>query len=132
MTAACCEDWGRLFQADAEAVCFAASLLDISEFWLFEIAHVDWFGGEAPKKAMEGFFGNYLQSGLVPFWLRHMVRSIIGKHWKGHLTARESGIEQPHVNPLGRKLGWIVRGLLSVLVFALGWVSSTVGPHWWQ
>jgi hypothetical protein len=131
MTAACCEDWGRLFQTDAEAVCFAASLLDISEFRLFEIAHVNWFGSKAPKKAMEGFFGNYLHSGLVPFWLRHMVRSIINKHWKGNLAAREFGIEQPHVSPSEKRVGWLVIGLLSVLVFALGWVSSTVGPQWW-
>lgn len=132
MTAACCEDLERLFQTDAEAVCFAASLLEISEFRLFEIAHVNWFGSEAPKKAMEGFFGSYLQSGLVPFWLRHMIRSIIGKHRKGNPAASEFGIEQPHVSPLGRKLGWVVIGLLSGLVFAIGWVSATVRPRWWQ
>jgi hypothetical protein len=132
MTAACCEDLERLFQTDAEAVCFAASLLDISEFRLFEIAHVNWFGSEAPKKAMEGLFGNYLHSGLVPFWLRHMVRSIIGKHWKGSLAAREFGIEQPHVSPSRRKIGWVVTGFLNCLVFAIGWVSATVRPHWWQ
>ena len=132
MTAACCEDLERLFQTDTEAVCFAASLLEISEFQLFEIAHVNWFGGEAPKKAMEGFFGNYLQAGLVPFWLRHMVRSVICKHWKGNLAANELSIGQPHVGPLERKIGWVVIGLLSCLVFAIGWIFTTVKPRWWQ
>ena len=132
MTAACCENWERLFHSDAEAVCFAASLVDISEFRLFEISHVNWFGSEAPKKAMEGFFRNYLQAGLVPFWLRHTVRSIINKHWKENLAARKASIEQPHVSPLESKLGWVVIGLLSGLVFAMGWISKTLGPKGWQ
>jgi len=132
MTTACCEDWERLFQTDAEAVCFAATLLDISEFRLFEIAHVNWFGSEAPKKAMEGFFGSYLRSGLAPFWLRHLVRSIIGKHRKGNLAASEFGIEQPRVGPLEKKIGWVVIGLLSCLALAIGWISATLRPHWRQ
>lgn len=132
MTAACCEYWGRLFQNDADAVSFAASLLDISEFRLFEMAHVNWFGSKPPKKTMEGFFHSYLQDGLVPFWLRHMVRTIINRHSKGHLATREFGIEEPHPSPLGKKRGWIVMGLLSVLVFAMVWISKTLGPKWWQ
>jgi len=44
MMATHCEDMGIVFQNDAEAVSFVAGLFDISEFRLFEIAYVNWFG----------------------------------------------------------------------------------------
>ena len=62
-----CEEMGILFQNDAEALSFVAGLFDISEFRLFEIAYVNWFGREATEKAMDGFFGSYLKTGFVPF-----------------------------------------------------------------
>ena len=80
-----CEEMGILFQNDAEALSFVAGLFDISEFRLFEIAYVNWFGREATEKAMDGFFGSYLKTGFVPFWLRGMLRRLIRKHRKGDL-----------------------------------------------
>jgi hypothetical protein len=132
MATACCEDLGRLFRTDAEAVCFAASLLDISEFKLFEIAHVNWFGREASNKDVEGFFGNYLKSGFVPFWLRDTVRKIISKYRNGNLAPSEFGIEISHVSHSERKFGWILIGLIGLLVFCISWISTRPEPHLWQ
>ncbi|MDY6953943.1 MAG: hypothetical protein SWE60_20760 [Thermodesulfobacteriota bacterium] len=130
MMATDCEDRGKVFQNDAEAVSFVAGLFDISEFRLFEMAYVHWFGSEATKKTMEGFFGRYLKTGLVPFWLRDMVRKIIYRHRKGDLTPGEFGIHRPCVAPSERRLGWVLVGLFSVLVFAIVWISARYKPVW--
>jgi len=125
MLATHCEDLGIVFQDDAEAVSFVAGLLDISEFRLFEIAYVNWFGSEAAEKAIDGFFGSYLNSGLVPFWVRNMVRTIMCKHRKVNLTPSRFGIDQPCVSRSKRRLGWILVGFFYFLVFAIVWGSAT-------
>jgi len=125
-----CEDMGILFQNDAEAVSFVAGLFDISEFRLFEIAYVNWFGSEATKKAMDRFFGSYLKTGLVPFWLRDMVRRIICKHRKGDLAPGEFGINKPCVIPFESKSGWLLVGLFSLLTFAIVWISANYQSTW--
>jgi hypothetical protein len=124
-----CEDSEIVFQDDAEAVSFAAGLLEISEFRLFEIAYKDWFGIEATRKAMDGFFGSYLKSGLLPFWLRNTVRKIIFEHRKGNLTPGRFGIDQPCLSRSRRRLGWFLVGLFYFLVFAIVWGSATYTPY---
>lgn len=125
-----CEEMGIVFQNDAEEVSFVAGLFDISEFRLFEIAYVNWLGSAATKKAMDGFFGSYLKTGLVPFWLRGMVRRIICKHRKGNLTPSEFGVHQPCVSRFDRRPGWILVGLFSFLVFAIVWISKHYKSAW--
>jgi hypothetical protein len=130
MMATRCEEMGFLFQNDAEALSFVAGLFDISEFRLFEIAYVNWFGRKATEKAMDGFFGSYLKTGFVPFWLRGMVRRIICKYRKGNLTPSEFGIQQACLSHSERRLGWFLVGLFSFLVFAIVWISANYKPAW--
>ena len=125
MKATHCKDLGIVFQDDVEAVSFVAGLLDISEFRLFEISYFNWFGSEATKKAMDGFFNSYLKSGFVPYWLRNMVRTIICKHRKGKLTPSQFGIDQPCLSRSKRRVGWILVGIFYLLVFAIVWGSAT-------
>jgi hypothetical protein len=114
-----CKNMGVIIQDDAEAVYFAARLLGISEFRLFEMAYANWFGNEATEKVIDGFFGSYLKSGLVPFWLRDMVRKIIHKNEKQNLLPNKSGINQTRVRLFEKEIGWILVGLLGILFFAV-------------
>jgi hypothetical protein len=123
--AAHCEDLGMVFQDDAEAVSFVAGLLDVSEFKLFELAYETWFGSQATKKSMDGFFGSYLKSGFIPFWLRNMVRTIISEAREGNLTPSRFGVDRPCLSRSKRRLGWILVGLFYFLVFAIVWGSAT-------
>ena len=125
-----CEDVGIAFQDDAEGVSFVAGLLNISEFKLFEIAYANWFGGEVTEKAIDCFFGSYLHSGFVPFWLRDMVRNILCKYRKGNLNPSELGINHPGGNRLERRLGWILVVFFNILVFAIVWGSATYKSAW--
>jgi hypothetical protein len=125
MSATHCEDLGIVFQDDAQAMSFVAGLLDISEFRLFEIAYVNWFGSEATEEVIDGFFASYLKSGLVPFWLRNMVRAIMCEYRKGNLTPGRFGIDQPCVSRFKRRLGWLLVGLFYLLIFAIVWGSAT-------
>ena len=120
---------GVFFQDDAEAVAFAAGLLDISEYRLFEIAYEDWFGSRARKSAMDGFFGSYLKSGSIPFWLRNMVRTVLSKYRQGDLAPHRFGIDPPCLSRSRRRLGWILVGLFYFLVFAIIWGSATFEPY---
>jgi hypothetical protein len=129
MLATQCEYMGMVFQDEAEAVSFVAGLLEISEFRLFEMAYENWFGSEATEKAIDGFFGNYLKSGFIPFWLRNMVRTIICEYRKGNLTPSRFGIDQRYVSPSRNKIGWILMGLFYFLVFAIVYGSATFQPY---
>jgi hypothetical protein len=126
------EEMGVLspFQNDAEAVSFVAGLFDISEFKLFEMAYVNWYGREAAKKAMDRFFGTYLNTGSVPFWLRAAVRKILCQHRKGDLTASQLGVDRPGLSPVERRFGWMLVGFFSLLVFVIVWISAKYQPAW--
>jgi hypothetical protein len=114
-----------VFQDDAEAVSFVAGLLGISEFGLFEIAYERWFGRKTNEKTMEAFFGTYLKSGLMPFWLRNMVRTIICEHRQGNLTPGGFRMYQPPESRSMWRVGWILMGVFYFLVFAIVWGSTT-------
>jgi hypothetical protein len=114
-----------VFRDDAEAVSFVAGLLDISEFRLFEMAYASWFGRDATEKALDGFFGTYLKSGLIPFWVRNMVRTVMCEYRKGNWTPSRFGIDQPCISPSQRRLGWILVGLFYLLIFVIVWGSAT-------
>jgi hypothetical protein len=130
MTAIPLEDLEFFFKDESEAVSFVAGLLNISEFRLFEIAYENWFGIKAPQKTINELFKNYLESGLVPYWLRNMVRKSLCEYRKGNLTPSSFGIEHPHETRSRRKLGWILLGFFYLLILVIIWGSANYGSTW--
>ncbi|WP_455365185.1 hypothetical protein [Kaarinaea lacus] len=71
---------------DTRLVLDAASVMDISEFQLFELAYVDWFGDEPLASEVEPSFAVYMFRGEIPTWVRQFARKIL-KTWPEDLSA---------------------------------------------
>jgi hypothetical protein len=78
--------------ADVLAVANAAALLDITEFELFRLAHLDWFGRAVSDKTIEGYFIPYMFRGVVPFWVRNFTRLIVRLDGAGDLDRERLGV----------------------------------------
>lgn len=72
--------------SDNRLVIDAAMILDVSEFQLFELAYVDWFGDEPIASQVEPSFAQYMFRGEIPTWVRQFARKIV-KTWPEDLSA---------------------------------------------
>jgi hypothetical protein len=106
---------------DCTNVAYAASLLQISEFQFFQIAHLQWFGKSLPEKTMESFFCDYLFSNVIPHWVRQLSRKVLSLHNQGGLNPVDFDIKRPVATPEDRAYGqwYIIMLLIIVLVFCV-------------
>ncbi|UCD36081.1 MAG: hypothetical protein JSU90_04425 [Nitrospiraceae bacterium] len=70
-------------------------LLGLSEFAFFQLAHSQWFGRELPERAMERIFADYPFKNSIPFWVRHLGRSVLSRQFQGALALREIWTPDP-------------------------------------
>lgn len=59
---------------DAEQVYYVASVLNVSEFRLFELAYDDWFGESGSEGFLEAAYMSYVVCGATPIWVRNYTR----------------------------------------------------------
>lgn len=64
-------------ELEVDVVAYASSLLDVGEFQLFQLAHIEWFGVEGDIKELERYFFSYLTGYNMPHWARHFARHVI-------------------------------------------------------
>jgi hypothetical protein len=62
---------------DVYQVGFAARLLGMSDFKLFEAAYHAWHGKKPSEELREHFFNRFLLESVVPFWVRNYVRTFL-------------------------------------------------------
>ena len=62
---------------DALDVLEATALLDVTEFELFHLAHLRWFGHALDDAAMERLYLPYMFQGRVPPWVRDLARRVV-------------------------------------------------------
>jgi hypothetical protein len=74
---------------DTRLVIDAATILDVTEFQLFELAYVDWYGNDPITSQVEPSFANYMFKGEIPTWVRQFARKIL-KTWPKDLAAPQS------------------------------------------
>ncbi len=96
---------------DALAVLRASGLLAVSEFRVFELAHVNWYGFEADERTIERHFFPYMFREEVPHFVRAFTRKILGLERAGRLDPEEFGIEPDERT---------VRGVVSGVFYGLG------------
>jgi hypothetical protein len=77
---------------DESLVLGASSLLQITEFQLFELAYERWFGAQAPAQRMEGHFCAYMFGAVVPLWVRQYCREVLDRDRVGTLDPRDFGV----------------------------------------
>lgn len=60
---------------DYALVTMVANRRSVSEFELFRAAYRAWYGVEGRERLVERHFGDYLNSGRAPHWVRHHCRA---------------------------------------------------------
>lgn len=106
----------RLNDNDAQAVINTASLLQISEFEVFQLAYQRWFGHLAQHREMDVLFSRYLIKANVPLWVRAFTRQISQLHAENRLDSRAFGL-QPAPLPSQRSMLVGVMAFLLMLLF---------------
>jgi hypothetical protein len=111
-------DDDHLVPEDLREVLAASSLLQITEFHLFELAFERWFGRQAREGELEACFARYMFASHAPFWVRQFCRDVATKDSDGSLDPRDFGV-LPRVVPDT----WARRGLRHASVLLLLVVS---------
>jgi hypothetical protein len=106
----------KQLNSDAQAVIKTASLLQISEFEVFQLAHKRWFGYLAENREIDRLFSRYLINASVPLWVRAFTRLINQLQDENRLDGRTFGL-QPAPPPSQRTALVGVLALLLMLIF---------------
>jgi len=69
--------------ANIQAVLDTAALLDITEFRVFELAHVNWYGRRAQTRDIEPLFVDYMFNDIVPPWVAQFTRKVLRLYHEG-------------------------------------------------
>ncbi len=93
-------------EQDALDVLSASSILEITEFHLFELAYERWFGEPAREEKVESVYTHYMFRAVAPFWVRQFCREVIARDKSGLLDPAEFG-----VFPLPESDSMVQRGL---------------------
>jgi len=112
-------DFNSFLTADSDlsAVAQCSSFLDISEFRVFQLAHLEWYGFSMSDRKMERLFHNYLEREQVPFWVRQFSRKVLILAGEGRLSPYLFDIPRPVVDEDDRTRGqWYLIVLTIVLV----------------
>jgi hypothetical protein len=99
---------------DTLDVLAASSLLQITEFHLFELAYERWFGRQAKAPELEACFARYMFASQAPFWVRNFCRDVSITDSRGLLDPLDFGVV-PRVVPDT----WARRGLRHAMLLLL-------------
>ena len=105
-----------LVDNEAKLIGFAASVLQISEYELFRIAHQNWFNRSITETRLDHLFKDYLASNEAPYWVNDFARKIHEKFRAGELNYKDYGITRRVCDRKTRIKGWIIISLLILLL----------------
>ena len=111
-------DDDHLVPEDLREVLAVSSLLQITEFHLFELAFERWFGRQAKEGGLEACFARYMFASHAPFWVRQFCRDVSAQDSDGSLDPRDFGVLPREVPD-----SWARRGLRHASVLLLLVVS---------
>jgi len=111
---------------DVSDVLESASLLEVSEFRVFELAYAAWFGRPAAGralKALDRLFFDYLYRDVVPPWVRAFTRELVERDRAGRFDPADYGITYPPPTPTMIYLGiryavWAALTLAAIMLTA--------------
>lgn len=70
---------------DGTLLCSAASVLQVGEFQLLQLAYASLFDRELPEALVDRLFASYMLRNEVPYWTRHFARALLAEDDAGHL-----------------------------------------------
>jgi hypothetical protein len=113
-----------LVDSEAKLIGFAASVLQISEYELFRIAHQNWFNRPISESRLDYLFKDYLASNDVPFWVNDFARKVHVKFKTGELNYKDYGIKRRVCDRRTKIKGWIIIIFLIILLSIYSYVIS--------
>lgn len=111
---------------DTREVLAASSLLQITEFQLFEIAFERWFGRPPREGELEACFARYMFVYDAPFWVRQYCREVEVSDRNGSLDPREFGVLPREVPDTWMRRGLRHASVLLLLVVTLHLIAILV------
>jgi hypothetical protein len=106
-------------ETDAEQVVYTATVLNVSEFRLFELAYQDWFGETGAEASLEAAYMAYVVCGTTPIWVRNYARKTLQ-------LCDEAGMYVPQMvtstaphSLLNRENAIIILGLFLILLLSI-------------
>lgn len=109
---------------DVWSVLRTASVLNVGEFRVFQLAHKEWYAEEVDEKTIEGFFTQYMFNEIVPLWVRHFCQKVLRLEDEGALDPVALGVISPREASREQKWRgieatfWIFGSLLILILIA--------------
>jgi hypothetical protein len=103
---------------DAELIAYAASVLNVSEFRLFELSYDSWFGQPAGEAVIETAYMAYVVSGSAPPWVRNYIRKTCRLFDTGVKLPRVISVHGSH-SILNREMAILAAGLFLILLLVI-------------
>lgn len=111
---------------DTLDVLAASSLLQITEFRLFELAYQRWFGRQPRERELEACFARYMFASQAPFWVRQYCRDVSIVDSEGSLDPRDFGVLPHEVSDTWVRRGLRHASLLLLLIITMHLVAILV------
>jgi len=111
---------------DTLDVLAASSLLQITEFHLFELAYERWFGRQAKEDQLEACYAHYMFASSAPHWVRQYCRDVAIKDNDNSLDPRDFGVLPRPVSDTLARRGMRQAALLILLVVTLHLVAILI------
>lgn len=105
---------------DAEQVYYIASVLNVSEFRLFELAYDDWFGETGSEMILEAAYMSYVVCGVTPIWVRNYARKTRQLCDEAGMYLPQSAVLSDAHPVLNRENAILTLGLFLILLLLLG------------
>ena len=104
---------------DIQSVLNAAAMLDVTEFELFRLAYLRWYGQVPVDEKVEPHFVAYMFRNVVPLWVRHFARKVERLFHRGELDRRALGVDRLSATPEMVSLGIRYSVAIGTLLIAL-------------
>ncbi|MEX0732289.1 MAG: hypothetical protein WED00_06285 [Aquisalimonadaceae bacterium] len=104
---------------DSGDVRHAAAALQVSEFYVFELAWKRWYGSDPDHNVIQYWYDPYMSDGLVPHWVRHFCSVVSERLERGELDPAEFGVPRRRPGASGAYQGFFYAVLLLAIVLVL-------------
>lgn len=104
---------------DIRSVLDAAAMLDITEYELFRLAYLRWYGSIPDDGKVEPHFVAYMFRNVVPPWVRHFARKVETLFHRGELDRHALGVGRLATSPEMVSLGLRYTVGIAIVVAAL-------------
>lgn len=111
---------------DTRDVLAASSLLQITEFHLFELAYARWFGRPAREGELEACYARYMFAFDAPFWVRQFCRDVEVSESRGTLVPGDFGVVHHEIPETRMRRGLRYTWVMILLVVTLHLVAILV------